>query len=663
MHARRFTLLVLIVILVFAAGLRFFRIDAQSFWNDEGNSARLAERSTLLIIEGAAGDIHPPLYYLTLQVWRSIFGDSEAALRGLSAAFGLITVLAVFFLGRRLFEARVGLIGAFLAAINPFQIYYSQEARMYMMLAAIGVVATYLLVRLLDFWSLRPRIYVPHRRYYVLYSVAMVAGLYTHYAFPFVFAAHFAIVLAWSFYRPGRALTFIGSWLALAIGAGVLFLPWLPIALRQIAGWPAQTASLPAGEALRQTFQSYLLGGTIPAEEAAVALVIAASFLVVSLWAPDSFDEPEPDWDTTAPRALRFGTIAIYLLLPIALIFAFGLFRDAYLKFLLVGSPAFCLLLARGIDNGWQIARGAMSMPSALSGPREVAFGWVAVMIVLVALILGATLISLRGLYFDPAYARDDYRSIAHRITADWRDGDAVLLHSANQWEVFTYYFSGGPNVYPLVRQRPIDVTATERELNDIAVTHRRLFVLYWAEVEPDPERVVEKWLDRNTYKAAEKWYGRVRLATYAVPGQVADAPEALLDAQLGDRIRLYGYSLLTPTVAPGDIVQIALFWRCERAIEQRYKVFVHILDAGGQIVAQTDREPGGDLVPTTIWKPGEPIVDRYGVALPAELPPGRYPIEVGMYTIEGDGARLRVVNGTVDVGDALMLTQVTVTP
>src|SRR3972149_3311293 len=176
MHARRFTLLVLIVILVFAAGLRFFRIDAQSFWNDEGNSARLAERSTLLIIEGAAGDIHPPLYYLTLQVWRSIFGDSEAALRGLSAAFGLITVLAVFFLGRRLFEARVGLIGAFLAAINPFQIYYSQEARMYMMLAAIGVVATYLLVRLLDFWSLRPRIYVPHRRSYVLYSGARGAG-------------------------------------------------------------------------------------------------------------------------------------------------------------------------------------------------------------------------------------------------------------------------------------------------------------------------------------------------------------------------------------------------------------------------------------------------------------------------------------------------------
>ena len=75
MHARRHTQLILVAILLLATALRFYRIDAQSFWNDEGNSARIAERSVDLIIAGAAGDIHPPLYYLALQAWRSVFGD------------------------------------------------------------------------------------------------------------------------------------------------------------------------------------------------------------------------------------------------------------------------------------------------------------------------------------------------------------------------------------------------------------------------------------------------------------------------------------------------------------------------------------------------------------------------------------------------------------
>ncbi len=64
--------------------LRFHLLSAQSFWNDEGNSARIAERSLRLILEGAAGDIHPPGYYLALAGWRALGGDSEFALRSLS---------------------------------------------------------------------------------------------------------------------------------------------------------------------------------------------------------------------------------------------------------------------------------------------------------------------------------------------------------------------------------------------------------------------------------------------------------------------------------------------------------------------------------------------------------------------------------------------------
>ncbi len=89
-------------ILLLAAALRFYKIDVQSLWYDEGNSARIAERSVQLIVEGAAGDIHPPLYYLLLKFWRGIFGDSEAGLRSLSALCGVFSVLFSFLIGRNL---------------------------------------------------------------------------------------------------------------------------------------------------------------------------------------------------------------------------------------------------------------------------------------------------------------------------------------------------------------------------------------------------------------------------------------------------------------------------------------------------------------------------------------------------------------------------------
>jgi len=70
--AHRHVWLPLAAILLLASGLRCYRIEAQSFWNDEGNSVRLAERSLNLIIAGAKGDIHPPGYYLALHYWRAV---------------------------------------------------------------------------------------------------------------------------------------------------------------------------------------------------------------------------------------------------------------------------------------------------------------------------------------------------------------------------------------------------------------------------------------------------------------------------------------------------------------------------------------------------------------------------------------------------------------
>lgn len=67
-----------------AAAMRFYAINSQSLWYDEGVSAGMVGLGPLTIIRDAAADFHPPLYYLLLAAWARLFGASAVSLRGLS---------------------------------------------------------------------------------------------------------------------------------------------------------------------------------------------------------------------------------------------------------------------------------------------------------------------------------------------------------------------------------------------------------------------------------------------------------------------------------------------------------------------------------------------------------------------------------------------------
>jgi mannosyltransferase len=647
----------LALVLMIATGLRFYRLDAQSFWNDEGNSARIAERSLALITDGAAGDIHPPLYYYLLHFWRGVFGASEFALRSLSAVLGVLLVGLTYLIARQVFNHGVGVLAALIAAVNPFQIYYSQEARMYMLLAAIGAAATWVLLSLLVKWSSsqvvksrRIRFVMAHLSLASLYA----AGLYTHYAFPFIIATHFVIVLAWIIVTR-RSLRSLLPWIGTAAAASALFAPWLPIAIRQITTWPSSPGAIDAGSMLLDTARLYVLGPTFPTSDALVAIVVSGFFLIVGLWNPHGFDERRAEDTAPLPHSVRIGAIGLWWLIPIALVFGFGLFKESYLKFLLIGSAALCILLARGISTALGIARGALNMPRELAGQPLAAWSWTLVVVFLGAMIAIPTAQSLNNYYFDPAYARDDYRGIAQMIQQRQRPGDAVILDSANQWEVFTYYYPDGPNVFPLPRSRPLDRAAVDAELVAIAQKYQRVFVLYWGDAEADPNKVIESWLDAHTYKATEQWIGAVRFVTYAVPMHLSNAPQQREDVRFGDHITLDGFTLPTDHLSAGDILQLDLFWHTDAPLNERYKVFVHVLDANGQIAAQTDREPGGGLKPTPNWGSNEVVIDRYGVLIPENAANGVYTVEIGLYDF--NNVRLKMADGR----DALMVAKVDV--
>ena len=620
--------------------LRFFQLDAQSFWNDEGTSARVAERSLPLITAASIGDIHPPLYYYALHCWRGIFGESEFALRSLSAALGVVLVWLIYLLGRQLFDEFAALVAAFIAALNPFQVYYSQEARMYMLLAVWAAASTYFLVRCATQDSGRNVSFAG-------YVLTAAAGMYTHYAFPFVLVVHNLVALVWLAVQRARWRKW-ATWVALQAAVVVLYLPWVGVELQRLPEWKSPAPAYQLGPALLDTFRWFVFGRTIPTEPVVTALGIVGLFILVALWPSRKVQDAGCRMqDATYFLPLASCLLLAWWLVPIAFVFAFGLYKGEYLKFLLICSPAFCLLFARGIVRAWRTASNVVPFKELGKGPGSPAQFWKTLVILLLIVVAMFTVQSLSNLYFDPFYARDDYRGIAQRIQQSARPDDAILLEADNQWEAFTYYFHGSNAVVPLGAVRPVTAEMAERELSDIAAYYKRLWVLYWAETQPDPNRYVERWLDANTFKASEGYSGTVKVAVYAVPAVMSDQPDHTLDIQFGDTIRLSGYSSVGDTVIPGDIVQLTLFWQTPTPVTVRYKVFVHLLSADDRIVTQVDREPGGGLVPTTIWQPGQTIIDRYGVTIPSDTAPGRYRIAVGLYGF--DDVRLKVHNTSQD--------------
>ncbi|MCC6905296.1 MAG: phospholipid carrier-dependent glycosyltransferase [Anaerolineae bacterium] len=132
----------------------------------------------------------------------------------------------------------------------------------------------------------------------------------------------------------------------------------------------------------------------------------------------------------------------------------------------------------------------------------------------------------------------------------------------------------------------------------------------------------------------------------FEIPGDVRTTGMPVV---FGGQVALAGFTLPVRDVHPGESVTVGLVWRSEARSETSYTVFVHLIDASGQIVAQLDRTPavGNQPYDTDLWLPGEVIVDDgYVLSLPDDLAPGEYRVRVGLYLPE-NGQRLSVPDTT----------------
>lgn len=133
--------------------------------------------------------------------------------------------------------------------------------------------------------------------------------------------------------------------------------------------------------------------------------------------------------------------------------------------------------------------------------------------------------------------------------------------------------------------------------------------------------------------------------------------------AEFGDPaiIQLAGYELAPETAVAGETLLLTLYWRALQTTPQNYDVFVHLVDAQDQIVAQGDGPPLNGFRTTASWRPNEAFVDEHRILVPPEVAPGTYRLWVGFYNRD-TGERLpAVVDGETIPGGNVVLQEVTV--
>lgn len=132
------------------------------------------------------------------------------------------------------------------------------------------------------------------------------------------------------------------------------------------------------------------------------------------------------------------------------------------------------------------------------------------------------------------------------------------------------------------------------------------------------------------------------------------------LEARFGSAIELLGFDVDGEAWRAGQALNVTLYWRAVKRMTTRYTVFVHLRAETGQIAAQSDAIPVRGARPTTGWLPKEVLTDPHMLMPAADLPPGAYALEVGLYDPR-TGERLTVLDAAGQpLGDHVTLRSLT---
>lgn len=655
--------------------VRLFHLGGESLWYDETVSALLATRSLPAIIAHTAGDIHPPAYYLLLHGWHLLTKPSlehglEFLLAWPSLFFGMMLLVLLHALGRRLGSPLVGLLALWIAALHPYQIWYSQEVRMYTMGACCGLLCLWALLQILAGHA--------KLRWYGLYTLSAAMGFYTLYYFLFLWATLNLLAL-YSFWRQ-RARVWPG-WVGAQLATLILWAPWLPIFWRQatdppVPGWRTVWPTwLDLLGSLGEGFAAFWIGQSAPGEVEWPWALLTLLILLVGIGHA---------WHRANQRNALLISLS-YVLLPSGLIYLLSLVLTPlyHVRYLFTYAPPFVLIGAFGLANLWQWR------------PR-----WAVV--AMIGFALGSAA-SLQSFWYAPIHRADDHRQAVALLADQWRPGDLILVNAGWVYSALEIYWPTelgdplaalppklnapirlGDGSDPLlaapqmIRTGSVDGPATLgwadpasdffaiskadsiAALDHLAEQAERIWHYRLYDTVSDPAGVIRTWLEEKTTRRFDQSFaGRdfLRLELYEIPRRAITPLGGEAVATFAEALALRQIELPT-TVQAGERLYLQSEWqaRGETPLPPLALSLRLYADAADQVlVAQADAPL---LPPTEQWQRGQQYQLPLALSIPAATKPGTYRVALVLYT-QADGQALSIDGAAGESSFALGTVQV----
>jgi hypothetical protein len=368
---------------------------AGQYWMDEGITVGISSHPLTAIPGVLRMDGSPPLFYLLLHVWMSLFGTSEVATHSLTLLIATLCIPIGFWAGWSLFGKRAGVFAAVLFASNAFLTEYGVETRMYVLMTLLGLLGT--IGFLQGFVNRR-------RRYIVLFCVSQALMLYTH-AWGIFFGAScaMAVLLLLKIGDPADRRQLIKDAVIAFVGAGILFLPWVPTFLWQAAHTAAPWDSTPHFGAPVQLSRN-IMGG----DRVTMAVVIPAVVGLAGL--------------TVRRNRLSQPARLMWVLLMMAV----GTLLLAW--------------LASHVTPAWVPRYFAPIVPAilllgAFGMSRAGLLGWIGLILSILFLINPVT--------YSPS-SKSDMKDVAAELAPMLHRGDLVIVGQPEQTPLAYYYLPGG---------------------------------------------------------------------------------------------------------------------------------------------------------------------------------------------------------------------------
>ena len=599
--------LMICALMLVAFALRVFQLDAVALRGDESFTVIFVQRTWEGLWRGIRFiEPNPPLYYLALRVWVALAGASEFTTRYFSVWFGVLCVPLMYTLARVIASREaakqsprvVVLIAAALIAINPYQIWHSQDVRNYTLWPALSLLA---LIFFWNWWRLEigdwgfPNFQLPTSNFQSLisnlffYFLATTAALYTHYYDTFILVAENLFVF--TFALLARRWRTLARWIGAQVVLVLVYAPWVLFGTNRVSTYGEGSAeqSVALLDQFSRTLATFIVGDTVPTElKKLIWLPLALALGAILVWRAQS------------DRA-RAAFLFLWIAGPTLALYAISIGRPLFLERYLNGiAPAYYLVFAFGL--------------ALLIKPHFVfRFTFLLALVFFIAV----STFALANYFFNPAYAKSpDWRALMHLIARQSQPGD-IVIQNFNEMSALYYR----PPDLPVLTL-PSDFQPTPADdaiLQRLMREYRRIWFIpaqtdWW-----DQEHVIENRLTRSADRVFETRVSVFRPQLYWTPREF-ETKIIPLNARVGDAT-LVGYR-----VEGARDLRVVVYWRVAQKIENDYTVFVHVADANERVIAQHDGAPARGTYPTRAWQAGELIVDGYALSLDA---PGTFSIFV----------------------------------